>query len=132
MDVTLIVRVVALCILLASAETLHGIARTVWVVPRLGKARALKWSVVTGSLLATVLCALFVPPMGLTTTASLLALGAVLSCFMASFDLALGHWLLRRPWRKTLEDLYPARGNYLLYGLMWLGVAPWLVVRVVG
>lgn len=121
-------RVLALCVLLASAETLHGIARTVWVVPRLGKERALKWSAVSGSMLATLLCACFVPPMGLQTTAELLVLGVVLSLFMASFDLALGHWLLRRSWLKALEDLNPRRGNYLLFGLIWLIGAPRLVM----
>ncbi len=132
MDGNLMWRVLALCVLLASAETLHGIARTVWVVSRLGKERALKWSAVSGSMLATVLCAFFVPPMGLHSTGELLALGAVLSLFMASFDLALGHWLLRRPWRKALEDLNPRQGNYLLYGLIWLALAPLLVSRISG
>lgn len=128
MDGSLVWRVLALCVLLASAETLHGIARTVWLVPRIGKARALKWSAFTGSLLATAICAWAVPPMGLNTLGALLGVGLALAAFMASFDLALGHWLLRRPWRKTLDDLNPATGNYLLYGLCWLVCAPNVVM----
>ena len=59
-----VLRFAALCVMLAAAETLHGIARTVWLVPRVGKATALKWSVVTGSLLAFGLCWVFVPAIG--------------------------------------------------------------------
>lgn len=57
-----IVRVLALCVVLAGVETLHGIARTVLVVPRIGKGRALKLSMISGALLALVVCYLLVPP----------------------------------------------------------------------
>lgn len=55
-------RIAALCLLLASAETLHGIARTVLVAPRIGKDMAIKLSVVSGSLLALAICGWWVPP----------------------------------------------------------------------
>ena len=59
------VQLLSLCLLLASAETLHGIARTVLVVPRLGKVRAIQLSALTGSLLAAGICWLQVPGIGL-------------------------------------------------------------------
>lgn len=60
-------RILALCVLLAGAETLHGIARTVWAVPRWGKERALQRSALTGSLLAGAICWFMVPGLGLHT-----------------------------------------------------------------
>lgn len=65
MTLELILRVLALCVALAGAETLHGIARTVLVVPRIGKERALKLSILTGSALAFGVCYFFVPGLGL-------------------------------------------------------------------
>lgn len=120
-------RALALAVALAGTETLHGIARTVWLVPRVGKARALKWSIVSGSLLAFSVCWLLVPGLGLVGAGPHLALGAFLAVFMAGFDLALGRWLLRRSWRKALDDFNPATGNLLVFGLVWLAGVPALV-----
>ncbi|TXH90204.1 MAG: hypothetical protein E6Q78_04450 [Rhodoferax sp.] len=120
-------RVLALCVVLAGTETLHGIARTLWLAPRVGKARATQLSIVSGSLLAFAVCYLLVPGVGLVSLPDHLALGAVLALFMAGFDAALGKWLLRRSWRKILDDFNPATGNYLLFGLALLVVLPLLV-----
>lgn len=127
MSTDALVRIVSLCVLLASAETLHGIARTVWVVPRIGKDRAIRLSALTGSLLAFALCGWLVPPMGLQGAWSHLALGLVLALFMAAFDIAIGMWLMRKPWRKVAPDFDPRTGNYLSFGLAFLALAPWLV-----
>jgi len=117
-------RIAALCVLLACAETLHGIARTVLVVPRIGKERAIKLSALTGSLLAFAICLWWVPGIGLRGLAAHLALGAGLAAFMAGFDIAIGMLLMRKPWRKVRADFDPATGNYLVYGLAFLVVAP--------
>jgi hypothetical protein len=124
-----VLRALALCVALASVETLHGIARTVWLVPRVGKERALKLSIVSGSLLALGVCWLLVPAMGLHRLGQQLALGLGLALFMAGFDLSLGVLLLRRPWRRVLQqDFNPASGNYLLLGLILLLFFPALVM----
>lgn len=129
MDLDLVLRVLSLCVLLASVETLHGIARAVWLVPRIGKRRALQLSVFTGSALALAVCAWWVPGLGLQTLPAHLGLGLILALFMAAFDAALGRWLLHRPWRKVLQDFNPATGNWLLYGLLLLSLWPaWLWV----
>lgn len=120
MTTELLTRALALAVVLAGVETLHGIARTVWLVPRIGKARAQQWGVVSGSLLAWGVCVWLVPGMRLATLGAHLALGLWLALFMAAFDLALGHWLLRRPWRKALQDFNPTTGNRLVYGLALL------------
>jgi hypothetical protein len=125
-------RILALCIALASAETLHGIARAALLVPRVGKAKALKISIVTGSLLAFGVCWVFVPEIGLQETGELLALGLLLAGFMASFDIALGKLVLRLPWTKVLREFDPRSGNYLVFGLGGLVFWPWLVMRLLG
>lgn len=129
MSSDLIVRVLSLCIVLAGAETLHGIFRATVLVPRIGKQHALRLSIVSGSALAFVICWWLVPPLGLTAPGELLLVGLTLSAFMASFDAVLGRWLMRRPWRKVLDDFNPATGNYLLFGLMLMVGYPWLVMR---
>lgn len=123
----LLLRVLSLCVVLAGAEMLHGIARTVLVVPRIGKALAIKLSALTGSLLALAICWFLVPPIGLRTPLLHLALGGVLALFMAAFDIAIGRWVMRKAWARIWPDFNPATGNYLLFGLLFLCIVPWLV-----
>lgn len=132
MDMALLTRVLALAVVLACAETLHGIARTVLVVPRMGKERAIKLSALTGSALAFGICSLLVPPMGLDGVAPLLGLGVFLAVFMAAFDIAVGRWLMRKAWHKIWPDFNPATGNYLLWALLFLCGAPLLVMCLRG
>lgn len=132
MDPDLILRTLSICLALAGTETLHGIARTVWLVPRVGKERAQRVGIATGSLLAFGVCWLLVPGMGLQGPGQHLALGAVLALFMGSFDLALGHWVLRRPWKKALTDFDPRTGNLLVIGLALLLLFPLVVASLRG
>lgn len=121
------VRIVMLCAALAGAETLHGIARTVLLVPRLGEARAVRLSIVSGALLAFGVCALLVPGIGLQGLGPHLALGLGLAVFMATFDIAVGRFALRLSWPRIRRDFNPASGNYLSVGLALLVFMPALV-----
>ncbi|MEY4978511.1 MAG: hypothetical protein RLZZ352_781 [Pseudomonadota bacterium] len=125
-------RIMALCVVLAGAETLHGIVRIQFVIPRMGKARAIQLSALTGTLLAFAICWALVPGMGLQSAESHLMLGLVLAAFMAAFDIAIGRWLMRKSWAKIWPDFDPRTGNYLLFGLIGLSASPllvWLAVQ---
>jgi hypothetical protein len=121
------IRVLSLCVILAGAETLHGIARTVLVVPRIGKERALKLSALTGTGLAFLICLLLVPTIGLNGTVDHLLLGLAIAAFMAAFDLGIGRYVMRKSWKKLWPDFDPRTGNYLLFGLIFLCFTPLLV-----
>lgn len=128
----IVIRTLALCVVLAGAETLHGIARTVFLAPRIGKARAVKVSMFSGTALAFGICYLLVPGIGLSTVLSHLVLGLVLALFMASFDVALGRLLLKRSWAQALDDFNPATGNFLAFGLAALVFIPAVVAYLRG
>lgn len=119
-----LIRIGALCVVLACAETLHGIARIKLLIPRIGKERAIKLSAVTGTVLAFAICMVLVPGIGLQTGRAHLILGLFLAAFMAGFDMAIGRWLMRKSWAKIWPDFNPATGNHLLYGLLALCVIP--------
>lgn len=119
-----LLRFAALCVTLAGAETLHGIARTVLLAPRVGKARALQISGVTGTLLAFGLCYVFVPALGARGAAAHLVVGLGLAGFMAAFDIAIGRLILRFTWARIGQDFRPSRGNYLSIGLALLALIP--------
>lgn len=125
-----VLRLVALCVALASAETLHGIFRAAVLVPRIGKAKALRVSIVSGTALAFGVCSFFVPGLGLSGSGPLLAVGVVLALFMAAFDVAIGRLVMRRRWAKIAEEFDPRSGNYLSLGLVLLVVAPLAVMAL--
>lgn len=122
-----VLRIAALCIVLACAETLHGILRTVVVTPRIGKDRAIKLSALTGMLLALAICWWLVPDIGLRTAGTHVVLGIGLAAFMAAFDIAVGRLLMRKAWAKIWPDFNPSTGNYLAFGLVALCFIPLVV-----
>jgi hypothetical protein len=127
MDADAALRIAALCVVLACAETLHGIVRTTVVTPRIGKELAIKLSALTGTVLACLICMALVPGIGLRSPGAHLLLGVGLSVFMAGFDIAIGRLLMRKPWARIWPDFDPRTGNYLAYGLLALSVIPLLV-----
>ena len=106
---------------------LHGVARTVLLAPRIGKELAIKVSIVSGTLLAYVVCFLLVPRVGLDGLIAHLILGFVVAAFMAVFDIAVGRFVMRFKWPRIWRDFNPANGNYLSIGLVLLAAAPTLV-----
>lgn len=122
-----VIRIVSLCVVLAGVETLHGIARTALLAPRVGKALAVKLSVVSGTVLAFVVCYLLVPAIGLQGLLPHLYLGLGLAAFMAAFDVLIGRAVLRFKWPRIWRDFNPASGNYLSVGLLLLAFLPALV-----
>lgn len=117
-------RVASLCILLAGAETLHGIARTVLLAPRVGKALAIQLSIVSGTLLAFGLCYFVVPGIGAAGLGQHLVLGLALALFMAAFDVAIGRLVMRFKWTRIWQDFNPRSGNFLSIGLVLLAFIP--------
>jgi len=119
-----VIRIAALCVVLAGAEMLHGIVRTVVVTPRIGKARALPLSALSGTLLAFAICWFLVPPIGLSGAPAHLGLGLLLAIFMAGFDIAVGRWLMKKSWSRIRPDFDPSTGNLLSLGLLALCLVP--------
>ncbi len=120
-------RVLCICIALAGAETIHGIGRVKLLIPRLGAKVAQRISIVTGSMLAFLVCYLLVPQTGFHGIAALLMLGAILALFMAAFDVAIARFVAKRPCPIVLLDFNPAKGGLLVFGLAFLTLAPLLV-----
>jgi hypothetical protein len=123
-------KVGATLVVLAGAETLHGIVRTVLLAPRLGQQRAKQVSIITGTLLAAAVCWLMVPWLDVVDPLRLIEIGAVLALGMALFDIILGVYVARMPWRRVLAEFDPRTGNLLSLGLVILVFLPRLVMSI--
>jgi len=118
--------------MLAGVETLHGIARNVFVVPKIGNKRAKQYSLITGMLLAFAVCYFMVPWLGVDADYQLVLIGLVLSLFMAAFDILLARFVVKMQWKSIINDFNPARGNYLVFGLLFLIFIPYAVMKLRG
>jgi len=119
-------------LMLASVETLHGIARTIFVVPKIGNKRAKQYSVISGTLLAFAVCYIMVPWLDINVEYQLLLVGLVLAVFMATFDIVLARFVVKLKWKNIINDFNPAKGNYLIFGMISLIIIPYAVMKLKG
>ena len=130
--IMLYIKIFCLCLMLASVETLHGVARTIFVVPKIGNKRAKQYSVISGTLLAFVVCYIMVPWLDIHIEYQLVLVGLVLAVFMASFDIILAKFVVKLKWKSIINDFNPAKGNYLIFGMLSLIIIPYAVMKLKG
>jgi hypothetical protein len=124
-----IVRSLLVWLVIIGVETLHGIARRLWLEPRVGDLRARQIAVFTGSALILTVAVLFVRWMGTATRSGLLAIGLSWLLLTLAFEISLGR-LLGASWERILSDYDPRRGGLLLIGMAVLALAPLLAARI--
>jgi hypothetical protein len=123
-----LVRACAVWILIAVAETLHGVARTLFLTAVLGDHLARQLGVLIGSLIILVIAWLFIGWIGATTPSQLLAVGLLWLVLMLSFEVGLGR-AVGISWERIGADYDPAQGGLMLIGMGVLFFAPMLVAR---
>lgn len=77
-------------VVIAFAETLHGILRVKMLNRRLGNRRARRLGVLTGSILILIIGWLSVPWIGLSSTEESLIVGGIWLAMMLGFDILFG------------------------------------------
>jgi hypothetical protein len=123
-----LVRACAIWILIAVAETLHGVGRTLFLTPALGDHLARQLGVFIGSLMILIIAWLFVSWIGATTPLQLLAVGLLWLVLMFGFEIGLG-WVMGFSWERIVSDYDPTRGGLMLIGMGVLLFAPLLAAR---
>jgi len=117
-------------LLIAVAETVHGILRVLFLQPHLGDLPARQLALVTGMLIIIVIATLTIRWIGAVGVHRQLALGAMWLALMAVFDVSLGRFVFGYSWPRIAEDFDPAAGGYLGIAMLVLLVAPWLAARL--
>jgi hypothetical protein len=126
------IKISSICLMLASVETLHGIARTIFVVPKIGNERAKQYSVISGTFLAFAVCYIMVPWLNINVDDQLVLVGLVFAVFMATFDIILARFVVKLKWKNIINDFNPAKGNYLIFGIFSLIIIPYAVMKLKG
>ena len=125
----MIYKAILIWVLIAFAETLHGIARVAFLNRRIGDRRARQISVLTGSAIILIIAWFAIPWIGVATVGRCLQIGLLWLSLMLAFDLLLGRLYFRLSWRRLLADFNPRRGGFLGLGMLVLLLAPLIVAR---
>jgi hypothetical protein len=119
-------------LLIAVAETVHGIVRVTYLQPRLGDLPARQASLVTGALIIVVIATLTIRWIGAVGFRRQLALGALWLALMIAFDIAVGRSVFGYSWARIAADFNPVAGGFLGAAMLVLLVAPWLAAGLRG
>jgi len=123
-------RAVAVWCLIFVLEVVHGVLRTIWLVPLVGDFQARQVGVLVGSLLILVVAALTIRWIGARQRRDLLRIGLLWVVLMVGAEVLLGRVVFGYPWSRIAEDFDVTRGGLLGFGMLVLAAAPWLASRL--
>ncbi len=117
------VRAVAVWLLIAVVESVHGTLREFLLVPVVGEVAASRIGFAVGCALVIGVAWLTSRWLGATTRAAQLGVGALWLLLMLSFEIALGR-ARGFSWQRIGADYDLSQGGLMLFGLLLLLLAP--------
>ena len=111
------------------AETGSGMVREVFIAPVIGALRARQLGVLVGCILIFVIAWLTARWMGAGTRRQQLMVGGFWVLLTLIFEFALGR-SIGASWSRILSDYNPAHGGFMLLGLAFMFITPWLTRKL--
>lgn len=105
---------------LVGAEIVHGILRSIVLMPRIGDQRARQIGVFTGSLVNLGIAYFCIRWIGARTTRALVGIGMVWVVLTVVFEVTFGRLVMRSSWGRIRSDYDLAHGGLLPIGLVAL------------
>ena len=115
--------------LIMLAETGSGMVREVFIAPIIGGLRARQLGMLVGCILIFVIAWLTTRWMNARTLRDQLAVGAFWVVLTLVFEFALGR-ATGASWSRLFSDYNPAQGGFMLFGLAFMFITPWLTKRL--
>ena len=117
-------RAIAVWLVLIGAEIIHGIVRSIVLMPRIGDQRAQQIGVFTGSLMNLGITRVFIPWIGANSARALVGVGVVWVVLTVVFEVTFGRLVMRSSWERLRSDYDLAHGGLLPLGLVALAGSP--------
>jgi len=116
-------------LLIAAVETVHGMLRSLLLVPALGELRARQIGVVSGSLIILVIACCSLGWIGARGSRQLLGVGLLWVVLMTGFEVLLGR-LLGLSLSRIASEFNPGQGGFLLVGMLVLAMSPFIAAAI--
>ncbi len=120
----LLSRTFAVWLLMMLFETVHGVLRTLLLVPVVGDFPARQIGVFTGSLLILAVTYLSLGWLRLDSPRLRLAVGILWALATLAFEVGLGRFVLGYPWSRLAADYDVTHGGLMAFGLLLMVLAP--------
>lgn len=115
------------------AEVLHGVLRTIFLVPYVGLHRSNQIGVFSASLIILVIVRFSIGWLLKWEPEArpgwLLGVGAAWTVLMLVFEWSAGHYLLGRTWDELAQDYRLSQGGLLPLGMLVLWLSPLIAAR---
>ena len=122
-------RALAVWLVIAVAEVLHGILRVALLNRRVGDRRARQIGVFSGSALILLIAWLTAPWLRMATVVDALTIGLLWLGLMLGLEVAFGRLVFRASWRRLAADFDFRQGGLLSLGMLVLLLAPLLAAK---
>ena len=130
--VGIVSRALAIWLVMIVAETLHGIARGIFLVRHVGQFSSSQIGVFTGSVIILAVALVFVRWIGATRPAQLLMVGLIWLCLTLAFEVLFGRFVIGASWERLAADYNVLEGGLLPFGMLVLLVSPLIAAKVRG
>jgi hypothetical protein len=117
-----------LCII--GAETIHGIARRLFLEPLVGDLRARQISVFVGSTLILAITFIFFRWLDASGTPHYFLTGLMWVTLTVAFEVLLGRFVLGVSWEQIASDYNIANGGLMVVGLLIMLFAPYIIAKL--
>jgi len=121
-------RGLAVWVLIAAAETVHGTMRAIFLAPRVGDLASRQVGVLTGSLMILLIAYLTIDWIGAREARARVAVGTLWLVLMLTFEVALGR-ALGLSWERIASDYVPSQGGLMIVGMTVLALSPSIAFR---
>ena len=115
--------------LIMLAETGHSVVREVFIAPAIGGLRARQLGVLIGCVIIFVIAWLTARWMGASSRRQQFRVGAYWVLLTLAFEFSLGR-ALGMSWSRILADYNPMHGGYMLFGLAFMFLTPWITRKL--
>lgn len=129
-NLSLILRGFAVWLIIIFAESLHGIARVIFLEPQIGDFRARQIAVFTGILIIFTISYLLIGWLRATNNFQLIAIGFLWFVLTLSFEISLGRFVMRVSWERVFSDYNIFKGGLLPIGLLFLLFSPLIAAKL--
>jgi hypothetical protein len=116
-------RAVAVWLVIMAGESLHGVARVIFIEPLLGRFESRQLAVVTGTALIYGITWLAIGWIGAGGRRTLLAIGFGWLILTLTFEISVGR-ILGLSWTRIASDYDLRQGGFLLFGFVGMAFAP--------
>jgi len=125
-----VLRGLAVWVVIIVVETLHGLARTMFLAPVIGDFRARQAAVFTGSLLIVLVTTLFIGWLRPANIREAAWVGIVWLVLTLTFEITFGRLVVHASWARIASDYDLPRGGLLPLGLLVLAGAPLIAAKL--